>query len=199
MIEGNTDSNRTKIIENELESLYAAKTYGAQIRSSIKWVEEGEKNTKFFLNLEKDRQIKKSILKLYNKNGNILTNQTEILQREMEFYENLYKSKNPDKTAIDNYIRQIEAQTLNHVEVQLCEGLLTEKECYDAITSMKQNKSPGSDGLTIEFYQTFWPAIHSLLISSLNSAYELGKLSNSQRKSVLSLMFKKGDSLDINN
>ena len=32
-----------------------------------------------------------------------------------------------------------------------CEGLVTEEECRQAIVSMKHNKSPGSDVLSVEF------------------------------------------------
>jgi hypothetical protein len=41
-----------------LSKIYSDKAKGAQIRSRIKWVEEGEKNTKFFLGLEKARQTR---------------------------------------------------------------------------------------------------------------------------------------------
>jgi hypothetical protein len=34
---------------------------GAQIRSRVQWVEQGEKNTKYFLGLEKNRQTRKTI------------------------------------------------------------------------------------------------------------------------------------------
>ena len=51
--------NEIDIIESELENLYASEAKGAQVRSRVKWIEEGEKNTKFFLGLEKSRQIKK--------------------------------------------------------------------------------------------------------------------------------------------
>ena len=64
---------------------------------------------------------------------------------------------------------------------------------------MKKNKSPGSDGLSVEFYQTFWNELKDLVLQSLNTAYETGKLSKSQRKSFLSLMLKKNDPYDINN
>jgi hypothetical protein len=40
------------------------KAKGAQIRSREKWVEFGEKNNAYFLDLEKKRQIKMSITKL---------------------------------------------------------------------------------------------------------------------------------------
>ena len=58
---------------------------------------------------------------------------------------------------------------------------------------MKNNKSPGSDGLSVEFYKTFWPQIKNDLIDSLNLAYDNGSLSTTQKRSILSLLFKKND------
>jgi hypothetical protein len=43
----------------------------AQIRSRVQWVEQGEKNTKYFLGLEKTRQTRKTINSLYDENGGI--------------------------------------------------------------------------------------------------------------------------------
>ena len=44
-------------MEKDLEKEYGIKAKGAQIRSRIKWIEEGEKNTNYFLSLEKQRQL----------------------------------------------------------------------------------------------------------------------------------------------
>ena len=55
---------------------------------------------------------------------------------------------------------------------------------------MKNNKSPGSDGIPIEFYKTFWADIHSVLIDSLNSAHETGELSGTQKRGILCLCTK---------
>ena len=42
---------------------------------------------------------------------------------------------------------------------KVCEGELTEKEIYESLISMENNKSPGNDGLTKEFYWIFWKGI----------------------------------------
>lgn len=64
---------------------------------------------------------------------------------------------------------------------------------------MKLNKSPGLDGLTVEFYQTFWDKIKTFLVEVLNKGYDKKLLSFSQRSSVLSLTFKKDDPLSLDN
>ena len=47
-----------------------------------------------------------------------------------------------------------------------CKGLLTIKECADALNKFQNNKTPGSDGLTIEFYRLFWDAIGHFMVDS---------------------------------
>ena len=57
-----------------------------------------------------------------------------------------------------------------------CKGYLTNQE-FKALNTFENNKSPGNDGLTAEFYQKFWSILGNLLIGSLNTAYKQGKLS----------------------
>ena len=80
-----------------------------------------------------------------------------------------------------------------------CEGLISKDECFMAIKSMKRNKSPGLDGINIEFYEHFWSLLGGLLVDVFNESFENGILPNSQRSAVLSLIFKKDDTEDISN
>ena len=68
------------------------------------------------------------------------------------------------------------------------EGNLTEYECSHALKDMKNNKSPGSDGLTAECYKLFWNVIKPFLIKSLNFAYKEGSLSEMQSKCLITLL-----------
>ena len=51
-------------IKSELEEIYEKFVEGAKVRSRCTWYEEGEKSTKFFLNLEKKRALQGQICKL---------------------------------------------------------------------------------------------------------------------------------------
>ena len=53
----------------------------------------GEKNNSYFLGLEKQRQVKKSISKLLDENNKVIKEQGEILNTIKDYYEKLYTSK----------------------------------------------------------------------------------------------------------
>ena len=61
-------------IKMEIELFEQQKSRAAQVRARVKWVEEGEKNTKYFLNLEKSRANSKIMEKVIDKNGHTITN-----------------------------------------------------------------------------------------------------------------------------
>ena len=57
--------------------------------SKCDWYEYGEKSSKFFLNLEKDRFVQSQILKLIIEEKE-LTEQNEINDNIFRFYQNLF-------------------------------------------------------------------------------------------------------------
>ena len=61
----------------------------------------------------------------------------------------------------------------------------------------KGNKSPGIDGLSVDFYKTFWYEIGDLVVDSLNEAFTNGALTETMNTSTVTLMFKKGDKANI--
>ena len=80
---------------------------------------------------------------------------------------------------------------LSTVMQELCEGELTSTECFNILSDFQNNKTPGNDGLTIEFYRTFWPLLGDLLVKCLNYSYKHGELSASQKQAVIVLIEKK--------
>ena len=65
---------------------------------------------------------------------------------------------------------------------------------------LQKNKTPGSDGLTAEFYLCFWNDVVGPSIDCYNDAYQKGEMSISQRRGVISLIPKKNkDNLLLKN
>ena len=63
--------------------------------------------------------------------------------------------------------------------------------CYKSLQLFENNKSPGNDGLTAEFYRAFWQTLGNLMVDSLNYSYDYGELSNSQKEAIITLIEKK--------
>ena len=157
----NINMNRKREIEKELDKLYEHKAKGAQIRSKAKWIADGEKNTKFFLSLEKAHQQNNTIRELKTRDGNVFEN-GNILNAMCNFYSNLYTSNNIDDADIDSYLQRIETPVLSEDLKNFCEQNPTKLEMKHAVLDMKSGKSPGFDGLNAEFYQCFWNEIEDL-------------------------------------
>ena len=60
-----------------------------------------------------------------------------------------------------------------------------------ATKSFSNNKSPENDGLTKEFYETFWEELKQPFMNSLNQAKVCEKLVTSQRQAEIKLLEKK--------
>ena len=70
----------------------------------------------------------------------------------------------------------VNGRVLSEDEADSCEGEILEDELTQALKNMKLNKAPGSDGLTTEFYVTFWSEIKVLTIKTINSSLNEGKI-----------------------
>ena len=129
---------------------------------------------------------------MLSSDGNLTTNPLKIMKEIEKFYSDLYSVD--DDTAYDNhpFLQGAEIPKLSCDMRNICEGRLSVKECFDCLQSFENNKSPGNDGLTVEFYKTFWNSVGNLLVESLNYSYECGELSNTQKQAVITLIEKKG-------
>ena len=192
------DDNLSKYnaIKNELDPIYDHITEGIRIRSKCEWYEHSEKSTKFFLNLEKQRGAQNAIKKLTVDKKEII-DQTHILEYIRELYETLFK-KHKQKTAaeIENVLRHLNIPKLLEDKSKLCEEDLTKKDLYNSLKSMQNDKCPGTDGLTKEFYDTFWNELKEIFVDSVLDAKEKRHLSISPRQAIIKLIEKKTEIRD---
>ena len=82
-------------VKKEWEKVQSEKTEGIIFRAKLQWVEQGEKNTKYFFNLEKQNYNLKYIKKLITNETTALIKPNEILEEERQFYRNLYSTRLP--------------------------------------------------------------------------------------------------------
>ena len=182
------------IKRQQMEEIIRYKTEGAILRSKVKWYNEGERNTKYFHNLEKRHFNCKTIRNLKTENNARISKDREILYEAKTFYESLYSSRIDQGAGIieDNiFFPEDNEIKLSYNQQMSCEGLLSSEECLESLKTMESGKSPGTDGLPAEFYKVFWNDVSTFLIDALNLSFSKGYLSISQRRGLITLLPKK--------
>ena len=130
-----------------------------------------------------------SSLKLTN--GEIIKDQTAIMEAQVSYYEHLYSKKATfDNKKLINFVKNVNIPKLTDEQKKSCDGQITAEECKNAIKNMKTTSSPGFDGLTTSWYRVFWTKIEHILVPCLNEALNLGHMSNTQRTGILTLLHK---------
>ena len=171
---------------------------GAQIRSRVRWTEEGEASSAYFFRLVKKQNADRLVAALRQPDGTVVNSAPDLVECFSQFYSDLFSAEPVDPGARDALLSNVTVR-LSVEECNVCEGALTAEECFTALQGMARRKTPGCDGLPMEFYHTFWSVLGSDLVRVLNSCASAGRLSRSQRRGVISLSFKKGDRLDLRN
>ena len=90
------------------------------------------------------------------------------------------------------YLKQINTPKLSDEDKLVSEDKLSMEECWSALQSMSNGKSPSGDGLTRAFYVCFWEDIGSCLVSTLNYSFEYDELTSFKKEAVITLTEKKG-------
>ena len=167
-------------------------------RTKIQYTEEGEKSTRYFYSLENQQKAKQTIKLLTKNNLDTITETHDIITETHTFYKNLYTAQQPEPHKQTEFLN-ITTLTLTQHDSDYCEGHITEHELQTALKTMENNKSPGLDGLSTYFYKHFWPILDHELTSVYNYAFDHGKLPLTQKRGIISLLFKKGDRTKLQN
>ena len=131
--------------------------------------------------MEKHRAIQSQIHSVII-NQDEITDQDEINEQIFPFYQSLFSRKVQNQTdKIEAYLELILSSKLTNEQTLSCEGIIFEGEVFKSLKSMENNKSPGNDGLSKEFYECFWNEIKNPLLASIHRAFlnqELAVLKN---------------------
>ena len=96
--------------------------------------------------------------------------------------------QNVSEDSVCNFLNDL---TVPHLlQLLSCEGNLIKKEIYNSLISFENNKSPGNDGLTKEFYCTFWDDIKDTITKSLKESKQMKYLCASQQQAIIKFLEK---------
>ena len=77
-------------LELELKLLVSAELEGSKIRFRCRWFERGEKPTRFFFQLERERSSRSSVSSILNSDDVEVFTRREVEQAHVSFYSRLF-------------------------------------------------------------------------------------------------------------
>jgi len=89
---------------------------------------------------------------------------TEIQRIIRDCYMQLYANKMENLEEMDKFLEKYNLPRVNQDEIGKMNGPITRTEIETVIKKLPTNKSPGPDGFTGEFYQTFREELTPLLL-----------------------------------
>ena len=189
-------------LRNKLEIFNIREAEGARIRAGQKWAQEGEKCTKFFLNLEKQRSNSNTIFSLTSQSGDVIRDPIDILENVRSYFLDIYREDNSiySEEASKIFLDERGGNVLEENDKIILNKELTLMEISNALKKSNNNSAPGSDGLPGEVYKVLWKDIQDPLLECFNHSFETGNLSSSQTAGIICLHHKgKGLPRDILN
>jgi hypothetical protein len=136
------------------------------------------------------RREKTQICKIRNAKGEITTNTLKIQEIIRDYLEYLYSNKFGHLEKMDRFLDTYDHPKLTQEDINHLNRCITENEINAAIKSLPKKKSPGPDGLSAEFYQTFKEEIMPTFFKLFHELEREGTLPNSFYEASITLIPK---------
>ena len=197
---GGASNGKNSLIEH-IEELRAKKDVlidrkGKRLAEKLgtKWYNEGEKSTRYFLQLL-NRPAPDKFESIIKENGEEEKEEQKIEEAIVNFYKDLYEKvegNSNDLANAGNFFDNIEPVSDEAREAIL--GPITEGELWTTLGSC-DDSAPGPDGIPYSFIRELWPHMGKLILEAWTYSQATGKLSTSHRGSFLRLIPKAGKDL----
>ena len=92
---------------------------------------------------------------------------------------------------IEAYLENMPLPKLANEQTLSCEGIISEDEVLKSLKSMENNKSPGNEGISEEFYEYFWDEVKKPFLASIHKSFLNQELSTFQKQAVIEILEKK--------
>ena len=163
----------------------------AKINKTKSWFfEKINKIDNLLARLIKKKREKTQINRSRNENGEVTTDTAEMQRIMGDYYKQLYANKMDNLEEMDKFLKKHNLPRLNQEEIENRNRPITSTEIETVIKNLRTNKSPGPNGFTGKFYETFREELTPILLKLFQNRAEGGTLPNSFSEVTITLIPK---------
>ncbi|XP_042023111.1 uncharacterized protein LOC121770446 [Salvia splendens] len=164
-----TPENRTEInrcIAEYIRLLKMEEDFWRQ-KATLRWLGEGDKNTKFYQSWVKQKRIRTRIHKI-NVGGREISDEMEIRSSAVEFFQDLLA---PGPIILSEPDLDLIHQLPPLAEVAALPETPSAEEVKNAVFDIYGDSAPGPDGFTALFYQACWATVGPDVVAAIGQVF----------------------------
>lgn len=176
----------------EISDLEKAKTHDLKQKAKVKWVVEGDENTKFFHGIINNK-LRRSRINGLLIDSSWVTDPNHIKNHIFDFF----KTKFDEPDGLYPSFSSSLFNTLSFEDASFLESSFSSEEIKDAVWDCGNEKAPGPDGFTFKLFKCHWDVVGNDIISFAKNFENLGHIQRGCNSSFIALVPKVNEPLQI--
>ena len=145
---------------------------------------------------EKVKSENNTISHMLNDRNENLSEESKIIEYVENCYVDLYKLEKYDERLRSSWLDNITKQIDEEDNKDLLQPI-TKQELRETLDTTNEKSSPGPDGITYNFYKTFWNSLEPLVVNLVNEMLTIGATLDSHKYGLIKLIPKKKEAKTI--
>ncbi|KAJ9705647.1 hypothetical protein PVL29_003625 [Vitis rotundifolia] len=179
--------------KGELEEIILREEIHWRQKAKIKWVKDGNCNSKLFHKVANGRRNRNFIKLLENERGLVLDKPESITEEILLYFKKLYSNPHGESWGVEG----IDWSPISEESASRLDSPFSEEEIFNAIFQLDRDKAPGPDGFTIAVFQDCWDVIKEDLVRVFAEFHSSGIINQNTNASFIVLLPKKSQSKKI--
>ena len=181
------DIKAEKTLREEIENLMIKEELMWSQKARSDWIIQGDRNSKYFQTLVKQRRVRTRITMLKKSDGQQIEDLNEIEALLVDHFKSQYNES--DSKDVHSILRELEALSipkLDQSQKQHLDRQVTNAEIEEAIFQLG-SKAPSPDGLLALLYQEFWSVVKKDIFNYVHAFFHSGTMLKSLNQTFITL------------